>query len=619
MFAGLAAFAQTGKVKSADADLTHFKAVKNTHSSTVVGKAPAAGVSSRAVIWSDDFSVPANWIINSPLGNSTIDAVWQIGTTGPVGAYKIPNINSTTAANGFALFDSDQNCSFNQIADITTASPINLSASPFVNLNFQQQYRRYYDSTFVFVSNDGSTWVKFPVNVPLNNNDSPPAGNPDYVKIDISAVAGGQANVYIRFEFFSPNTLGASAGCGYSWMIDDVSITDMAANDIVVDRAYVDFGYVDGGYYTQTPTSQVQPLSFRAAVSNQGSAAQTLTGLNVKISDGASIVYDQNSPPAASIAYKGLDTLTIATPAFTPPAMPKNYTAVFKVKQVETELAADTMNNFALMPFAVSDTVYARDNGTVSSATSANYYTGGDVDDARIGVIYEFTAAATATSISAYLDQTTAVGTSAQAKIYEIAAAGLYNEIAASAVVSINAAPTGWVNFQLPPTALVAGSTYIACIVSTGVVTGPPNSYVVIGADKVTMQPVGTTLVYLPAYTTPGWYSIGAAVPMIRLNVASQFVGIAEQKNNGLMVSQNMPNPFSASTVINYQLEKSASVSLSIFDVTGKKVAEQSQGTQTAGSHSISVNAGSLNAGVYYYSLKAGANAGAAMKMVIIK
>lgn len=89
--------------------------------------------------------------------------------------------------------------------------------------------------------------------------------------------------------------------------------------------------------------------------------------------------------------------------------------------------------------------------------------------------------------------------------------------------------------------------------------------------------------------------------------------------SNGAKLFQNMPNPFSNTSVINYQLERSAPVVLSVYDVTGKKVAEQNEGTQSEGSHIIHLSASDLSAGVYYYSLNVGGNTTATMKMVVLK
>ncbi len=88
---------------------------------------------------------------------------------------------------------------------------------------------------------------------------------------------------------------------------------------------------------------------------------------------------------------------------------------------------------------------------------------------------------------------------------------------------------------------------------------------------------------------------------------------------NGVKIGQNSPNPFSNSTSIKYELEKSATVSLSIYDITGKKVAEQSEGNQISGKHVVKFNAEELPAGVYYYSLSVDKNTSSVMKMVVIK
>jgi hypothetical protein len=96
-------------------------------------------------------------------------------------------------------------------------------------------------------------------------------------------------------------------------------------------------------------------------------------------------------------------------------------------------------------------------------------------------------------------------------------------------------------------------------------------------------------------------------------------LGINEAASKGVVVSQNSPNPFSSVSTINYELQNNSSVMLSVYDVTGKKVAEQVMGSQNAGKHSIEFNASDLSAGVYYYSLKVNDANTATMKMVIMK
>lgn len=88
---------------------------------------------------------------------------------------------------------------------------------------------------------------------------------------------------------------------------------------------------------------------------------------------------------------------------------------------------------------------------------------------------------------------------------------------------------------------------------------------------------------------------------------------------NGVKVYQNAPNPCSSFSAISYELENNAVVALSVYDITGKKIAEQFEGQQGAGAHTLKFNAENLSAGVYYYSLQVGENSTSAMKMVVVK
>ncbi|MES2285791.1 MAG: T9SS type A sorting domain-containing protein [Bacteroidota bacterium] len=98
-----------------------------------------------------------------------------------------------------------------------------------------------------------------------------------------------------------------------------------------------------------------------------------------------------------------------------------------------------------------------------------------------------------------------------------------------------------------------------------------------------------------------------------------EILGINDISENGITVKQNMPNPFSNNSSINYELDHNAAVTLNVYDVTGKKVLVQTEGNQNIGRHTINVNANDLPAGVYYYSLNVGKHTTSTMKMVVIK
>ncbi len=68
-------------------------------------------------------------------------------------------------------------------------------------------------------------------------------------------------------------------------------------------------------------------------------------------------------------------------------------------------------------------------------------------------------------------------------------------------------------------------------------------------------------------------------------------------------VSQNFPNPFNSSTLINLTLNKKANVSIEVFNLVGQKVMSVSSRSMEAGTHSVSINANGLNAGTYIYTV----------------
>ncbi len=75
---------------------------------------------------------------------------------------------------------------------------------------------------------------------------------------------------------------------------------------------------------------------------------------------------------------------------------------------------------------------------------------------------------------------------------------------------------------------------------------------------------------------------------------------------NMYSLSQNYPNPFNPATMIEYQLNEKSFVTLTLFDVLGRRVATLVNGEQTGGSHFANWDASAFASGVYFYRLKAG-------------
>jgi hypothetical protein len=89
------------------------------------------------------------------------------------------------------------------------------------------------------------------------------------------------------------------------------------------------------------------------------------------------------------------------------------------------------------------------------------------------------------------------------------------------------------------------------------------------------------------------------------------------------VLAQNYPNPFNPSTKIDFDLPENARVSLRIFDISGKEVANVLNDYTTAGYYSNTFNAGRLASGIYFYSMYAvtdnGKTYSAVKKMMLVK
>lgn len=71
-------------------------------------------------------------------------------------------------------------------------------------------------------------------------------------------------------------------------------------------------------------------------------------------------------------------------------------------------------------------------------------------------------------------------------------------------------------------------------------------------------------------------------------------------------LSQNFPNPFNPSTVINYQIPKSGFVKLSIYDMSGKELKSLVNENKEAGYYSVSFDGSGLSSGIYFYTINSG-------------
>lgn len=86
-----------------------------------------------------------------------------------------------------------------------------------------------------------------------------------------------------------------------------------------------------------------------------------------------------------------------------------------------------------------------------------------------------------------------------------------------------------------------------------------------------------------------------------------QTIGIQQISNEvpkDYSLGQNYPNPFNPTTNIKFSIPKNGNVTLKVFDVLGKQIAELVNEYKTTGSYVVDFNAANLSSGVYFYRLE---------------
>lgn len=546
----------------------------------------------KATFFTNDFSNAADWTMGNNSGNSDN---WVVGTTVPSGTFPMAGISSTTAANGFGLYDSDLMCSGDQSGWLQLAAPINCTGHTSVAIDFEQSFRMWQAETFVQVSTDGMTWTDFQVNQDITTNNSTP--DPELKSVNITSVAANQATVYIRFYYLSGPGNGFD-GCGYAWMVDDMALRDLDDFDLRLRGAY----WGSEGYwgarlpYTMVPSSQIAPVKFSGIVENAG--AQSQTGVTFAATSGT---YNGLSA-AAALATSAIDTLDALTD-FTPASTLGQSTVNMGVASLNTD--AVPADNTGSQVIEVTGQVYARDMNAVDGG-SFNSGQGFEV-----GNIFDIYGADVATGATVYIAGTANPGAQIYSRLYFIdPATGDFTFAVESDLHTVTAGELDtYVSLPFQSTyALLADSGYLVVVGSYG--DGGATNDLVVGTS-------GTSEAQTTFYfdqTDQTWYYT-TSTPMVRLNM----VGTAGLTENAALSSLNIyPNPATDKVSMEYDLKNESNVEITITDMTGKVVYSSKLGSQAAGKHAVSVNTNNMTNGIYVVNIATN-NAVSTQKLVIRK
>jgi hypothetical protein len=599
----LSCFALAGIAQKADKIPGRALNEKNNAFSVPAAK-PHAFSASRNMLFSSDFSDPSEWIISN---TGTPSADWVIGTDAPACQYALAAINSTTAANGFAMFDSD--CLGNegdvQNADLTIAAPFQTLGIDGVILKFEQFYRDFSSTTTVQVSTDnGNTWTDFEVNAALAVNASTP--NPDVVLLNISSAAANQANVLIRFNY--------QGEWDYAWMIDDVEVFEAPDDELILLNVYNGDIVTKYDYYS-IPTGQLAPVEMAIEIDNIGNNdAVNLTGnytishatagsvatgtFNINIDSGEkeTVVFTTNYTPTQA----GLYTITVVLP--------------------DDEFMT---NNTKSVNFEVTNFIYGHSHPAINTTWGMPATNNGEFG---LGNLFQVSNNQTVYGMDIMFGFGTTPNVEVKTYLYEVdvTSTGI-SEIATLSEV-IYTVPQSAINAQLPiatgtyttiplknPVALTTGKTYLALMKKEESGDRARICASTRGAADF------STILWWPA--TSGelryWVDSDAAVK-VELNFDPILSAPQGMLSASAGLAQNRPNPFNGNTVISYELTEQSEVSIAVFNFAGERVLNFNEGSKSKGSHSLTVDANHLPAGIYFYTLSAG-NTNATKKMVIVK
>ncbi|MEM7163097.1 MAG: T9SS type A sorting domain-containing protein, partial [Bacteroidota bacterium] len=527
-------------------------------------------------------------------------AVWKFSTTPTNGCWSggtgMPG--TASAADGFLLFDADSvNCqdpttnppTFTQVDLIgSIESPvINLENNPAVGFRFDHSYRWCCTDMIISVaiSTDGGGSYG-----PENFIDVIDAN----VQMDetfvwnISAIAGGESNVKIRWTWEAPSH--------YYWVIDDVELYVPEDNDLsVTDAGYSNWNgatatdYIDLEYSIY-PAQQLRPIDFVSRVVNNGGTQQTGVTLNATINyDGGTI--DLSSP---SIALNPGEDSLLMIEDWTPPGDLGEYLVTLEVVQDQPDI--DPTDQINEVSFWLENDIMARDRrtaGAVYNNTGALGHTLGNA----FGMSEDATVYAIGVAMSSTSDEEsewTVELWGDGATDFEFLVGG--DEDQAYGDAQGNGTGDEFISYIYldDPYEVEEGLDYYGHFKAYG---GDGNEAFIRTSGNSIAQ---TSFVFIEEDAT--WF-FTTATPMVRLGFANPVSLSDVEINDKVKLGQNVPNPAQEISTIAYELVNAQNVQFEIYDLTGKIVMTMNEGAKPAGVHNIVLNTEDLNSGIYYYSI----------------
>lgn len=168
---------------------------------------------------------------------------------------------------------------------------VDASDASVVDVQFYQNYYKYYDKTYMDYSlNDGTSWVPVEINVTGVDMEvnTRLVGTATYT---LPLAAAGRSNLKVRLRF---NAVDGYQAYGYWWLVDDVRIIAGPADRLTT------YGqeFVEGNYGIIPQNMTINPAWY-AQVKNSGSNVQS----NLTVALATSLVAEEDLQPFATQAF----------------------------------------------------------------------------------------------------------------------------------------------------------------------------------------------------------------------------------------------------------------------------------------------------------------------------
>jgi hypothetical protein len=544
-----------------------------------------------ASLWSDDFSDPSTWVLTYEAGAPALN--WQIGIgLENTGQFPTAPIQSTTAANGYAMLDSDgfANQSLVEKSYMTTANPIDLSGVDNVVLQFESFYRKWTtEECYIVISTNNTDW---PDLTPDSDISTLPnvfyawpdmevqavISNPTLVRINISDVAGDQPQVWVRFVW--------TGTYGYSWYVDDAAIIEQPANDVVLNYSFLSHTG-NGEEYGHIPASQLSgTMLVGGEVYNFGFETQSDIALNTEVfNENNQVVFSYNGAEASIPTEQ---TVLLEENISIPTLTNGLYRAVSTVTSAEEQDGLFFGNNDHLRNFTITDEYYALDGigqhpdgYQALGSIGTNSFEDG-ADGLMVFAYYEVASDLQVYGIEFLLQSTTRVGGGYIVALHDTAdvrADVVTNALYQSELFDITEADTiaGVVRVLFEEPFTLSPGGYYAGV---ELFSGGNEADIRILNDLTVPQPALASMIYIPddqVYTNGNASAIRLVVdPALSIN--------EEQTLSGVSI---FPNP--SNGILNLTTASSDRHMVEVFNVLGSNVLTTS--VNGNGSIDLSVNA----------------------------